>query len=167
MTTSVLPLSNDARLQEAVARARHEAEPTVDGALVDREAFRREVRAAIEWFKRMREASKPTRSTSNAHVERAPEGDDPVKDVSHTRVEAAVAEAPAMEAPPPASGKGNAGEQRTTAIEPAKASPEGGVLDWLKRTWSRLTSGVWNNPLAACLAPIAAYLVLGGLVCMT
>jgi hypothetical protein len=166
MTTSALPLSNDARLQQAVARARHEPKPTTDGGHVDREAFRCEVRAAIEWFKRMRDAWRSTRSTSDAQVERAPEGTDPANEVSRAHVEAAVAEAPATEAPPPASGTGNVGEQRTTAIEPRKASPKGGVLDWLKRTWSRLTAGVWKNPLAVCVAPIAAYLALGGLVCM-
>jgi hypothetical protein len=164
MTISAPPLSDDARFQEAVARARvprHDAERTVDGAL-DRDAFRHEVRAAIDWFKRMRDAWRSMRSTSAPQVERAPEGVDRMNGAERAHVEAPVTTAPATEAPRPTPSTSRV----TTAIERAKESPERGLLAWLKRTWSRLTAGAWKSPFALCVAPLAAYLAMGGLVCM-
>lgn len=159
MTISAHSLSNDAGF-EAPAAPQRDAKRTADRAQLDLETCRRELRAAIEWFKRMRDGWRRTPCTGDSQVERAPDSVDRVNGAG-PQIETPVTKAPATEATPPA---GNVGELRqTTAIELAKDSPRRGVLAWFKRALSQLTA-VWKTPLAAAVAPVAAYFVVGGLV---
>jgi hypothetical protein len=160
-----------------------------DGAQLALEACRREVKAAIEWFKNMRDAWRGTRSTAAAQGERVPSGIGSTSSAGRVHDEATVMKAPLTEAPPPAPSAGHArgdapatkdstsdaappatnavepGAQ-STAMERARPASGRGVLAWLTRSLSRLTSVVRKSPLSLCVAPIAAYLVMGGLVCV-